>query len=172
MNRLPNRAGARPRTSAQTPHTQLDQQPTDDRFTAAVIDEARRWPQVVAQESGISVEGAQALVLDDGRAGGGPGTTEAFLIGREFCHAHPNDDLSFHAALPLDLAVEAERAGWVEPHFLVRTGRLPATIVMIYAPRDEDEYKTVLQLVRSSYEFALSQADITGHTGLERAELR
>jgi hypothetical protein len=85
------------------------------------------------------------------------GPKEAFMIGREFCHVHAQGDFSLHAALPLPLAAAAERAGWAEPHFLVHAGRAPATIVMLYAPRDLSEQDVVLGLVRASYEFALSQ---------------
>lgn len=150
---LPQRTGARPSTSDHIPHSQLDQQPDDRALTDAVIDEARSWPHVREQESGISVEGARALALDSAAAG----PAEAFMIGSEFCHAHAQGDFSFHMALPPDLAAEAERAGWAEPHFLVRTGQVPATIVMIFAPRDDAERATVLELVRASYRFALGE---------------
>jgi hypothetical protein len=76
------------------------------------------------------------------------------MIGTEFAHAHAQGDFSLHASLPVELAAEAERAGWAEPHFLVRTGQVPPTVVMLYAPRDEAEREVVLGLVRASYEFA------------------
>jgi hypothetical protein len=60
--------------------------------------------------------------------------------------------------LPVPLAIAAERAGWAEPHFLVHTGQAPPTVVMLYAPRDDVEHDVVERLVRSSYEFALSEA--------------
>jgi hypothetical protein len=91
--------------------------------------------------------------LDDGTTGG---PAEAFLAGQEFCHVHSQGDFSLHATLPLPLAAAAERAGWAEPHFLVHTGQTPATVVMIYAPRDDLERDVVLRLVRASYEFALA----------------
>jgi hypothetical protein len=90
----------------------------------------------------------------EGTTAGGP--AEAFMVGREFCHVHAQGDFSLHAALPLPLAEAAERAGWAEPHFLVHTGQAPATIVMLYAPRDDLERDVVLRLVRASYEFALA----------------
>ena len=55
------------------------------------------------------------------------------------------------------LAAAAESAGWAEPHYLVETGQAPATVVMLYAPRDLAEQAVVLRLVRASYEFALAQ---------------
>lgn len=148
---LPRRRGTRPTTTRHIPHTQVDQQPEDRALTDTVIDEARTWPHVSERESGISVEGARALVLDAVAATGPP---EAFMIGREFGHAHAQGDFSFHVALPPELAAAAESAGWAEPHFLVATGEVPPTIVMIYAPRDEAEREIVGELVRSSYRFA------------------
>jgi hypothetical protein len=151
---LPQRAGARPSTSAEIPHRQLDQQPRDGRHLDAILAEALKWPSVLGGPSSISVEGARALMLDEGAI---PGPKEAFMVGREFCHVHAQGDFSLHAALPLPLAEAAECGGWAEPHFFVHTGRAPATIVMLYAPRDGREQDVVLGLIRASYEFALNQ---------------
>jgi len=130
----------------------MDQQPDNSRYADAILAEALAWPSVVGGPSAISVEGASALTLDSGAAGGPP---EAFLIDREFCHVHAQGDYSLHAVLPIPLAKAAERAAWAEPHYLVKTGQAPATLVMIYAPRDRGEFDVVLGLVRASYEFAL-----------------
>jgi hypothetical protein len=151
MGALPFRAGSRPETSTRIPHSQLDQQPTDRRHLDALLAVALAWPGVVEETSGVSVEGARALVLD-GHAPAGP--PEAFMVGREFCHGHAQGDFSLHACLPPELAVEAERSGWAEPHFLVRTGQVPATVVMLYAPRDDVETEVLSSLVRASYDFA------------------
>ena len=153
--RLPSRPGPRPRTSDHLPHRQLDQQPDDGRYLDELLAEAGAWPLTEERPSGISVEGARALTLGQGPAGGPP---EAFLVGREFCHVHAHGDFSLHATLPLPLAAAAQDAGWAEPHFLVHAGRLPATVVMLYAPRTAAELEVVLGLVRASYEFALSPA--------------
>lgn len=149
---LAPRAGSQPRTSSELPHSQLDQQPGDSRYVDAILAEALSWRFVRGQLSEISVEGARALALDSDRANG---PAEAFMIGREFCHVHAQGDFSLHATLPLALAAAAEHAGWAEPHYLVRTGQAPATVVMLYAPRDDLERDVVLRLVRASYEFAL-----------------
>jgi phospholipase/carboxylesterase len=60
----------------------------------------------------------------------------------------------------VSLAEAAERAGWAEPHFLVRTGQAPPTVVLLYAPRDEAEGDVILRLVRTSYEFATTGAAV------------
>ncbi|MGH7610238.1 MAG: luciferase family protein [Candidatus Dormibacteria bacterium] len=149
---LPTRPGARPRTRTDFPQSQLDQQPADGGHVDAVYAEALTWPNVLGRPTQISVEGSRALTLEESSAAG---PAEAFMIGHEFCHVHAQGDCSLHASLPVPLAKAAERAGWAEPHFLVHTGQAPATIVLVYAPRDEAERAVVLQLVRASYEFAL-----------------
>ena len=148
---LTARKGSRPGTSTDLPQCQLDQQPADSRHVDAILAQALTWPGVSAEPSKISVEGARALVIDASTA---TGPAEAFMVGREFCHLHAQGDYSLHATLPIPLAEAAERAGWAEPHFLVRTGQAPATVVMLYAPRDDHEREVVLGLVRASYEFA------------------
>jgi Family of unknown function (DUF5519) len=153
LSTLPYRTGPRPQTTTQIPHKQLDQQPDDTRLVDDILGVARRWPHVSAQTSGISVEGACALALDDSVVGG---PAEAFIVGREFCHVHAQGDRSLHATLPMELATAVESTGWGEPHFLVHRGDLPATVVMLYAPRTDNERDVVLELVRASYEFALA----------------
>src|SRR4051812_16707552 len=149
---LPLRAGDRPRATATLPHSQLDQQPASTRDLDFVLAEAATWPHVTVRPSRIAVEGSRALVLTDDAD---PGSTEAFMIGREFCHGHAGGDSSLHAALPPELARAAQVAGWGEPHYLVHSGQAPPSITMLYAPRDEAERDTILRLVRASYEFAL-----------------
>jgi hypothetical protein len=151
---LATRAGSQPRTTTTFPHSQLDQQPADGRHLEAVIAEAATWPWVRRGDSGISVEGARALLLGP-ECGSGP--AEAFMIGREFCHGHAGGDFSLHATLPVPLAEAVVEAGWAELHFLAETGQAPRTVVLIYAPRDDHERDVVLGLVRASYEFALGQ---------------
>lgn len=154
---LPPRAGTRPRVTDDFPQSQLDQQPADSRYVDAILAEALTWRAVVGSPSAISVEGARALTLD-GSAACGP--TDSFMVGTEFCHVHAQGDFSLHTTLPVQLAEAAERAGWAEPHFLVHTGQVPPTVVLLYAPRDERERDVALGLVRASYEFA-STVDLT-----------
>jgi hypothetical protein len=136
------------------PHQQLNQQPAHAEKTARLLEVAlQSLPGVHEDRSGISVPGARALVLNDTLA---TGPEDAFLVAREFAHAHANGDHSLHMTLPPDLPLAAQRAGWVEPHVLAATGAVPATVVMAYAPRDELESSVVLALLRASYEYATS----------------
>lgn len=147
---LPRRAGARPRTTPTNPHTQLDQNPERwmvDELAGRVF----ALPDVEERPSMISVPGARALWLSDGVDGGPP---EAFIVGREFAHIHPLPDGSLHAALPPEVAEEAVRKGWAEQHPVARMGYIPQNVVMIYAPRDEEEVGVVAGLVARSYRYA------------------
>jgi luciferase-like monooxygenase len=148
---LPERAGARPRTTPSNPHTQLDQQPIDSRWTDELARRVFALPGVLEEPSAISVPGARALVLAPGEPAGPP---EAFLIGREFAHLHPDPDHSLHAMLPPEVVDEAVSAGWAEPHPVALRGLIPRTAVMLYAPRDEAELDVIEELVLASHAFA------------------
>jgi Luciferase len=148
---LPRRPGERPRTTQADPHTQLDQQPTDPRLPAELARRVFALPGVVERASRISVAGARALTLAPGERLGPP---EAFMIGSEFAHVHPPPDHSLHAMLPPEIVAAVLDAGWAEPHPVARIGLLPATAVMLYAPRDEAELGVVECLVRASHAFA------------------
>lgn len=147
---LPERVGSRPRTTPTNPHTQLEQNPDN-----SIVEElARRvfaLPDVKERPSEISVPGARALWLRE-EVPAGP--REAFMIGREFAHIHPMPDGSLHAALPPEIAEEAIEKGWAEQHPVARMGYIPQNVVMIYAPRDEEEVYVVTSLVVGSYRYA------------------
>jgi|SRR5215211_329287 len=151
MPPLPTRAGERPRTTPTNPHTQLDQQPTDLHWVEELARRVFALPGVREEPSGISVPGARALVLAPDEPAGPP---EAFLIGREFAHLHPDPDHSMHAMLPTGTVTEAVEAGWAEPHPVALRGLIPATAAMLYAPRDQTELEVIESLVRASYAFA------------------
>jgi hypothetical protein len=155
---LPRRAGPRPRTHHGLPHQQLDQQPSDETIRACLVAQVFALAGVVEAPSGISVAGARALVLPDPSTG----PPSAFFVGREFAHLHPPPDLSLHLTLPQRRAAEAIMAGWAEHHPLVIDGRLPPTVVMVYAPRDEAELDVVAGLVGESYRFARGQEFTAG----------
>jgi Family of unknown function (DUF5519) len=152
---LPARHGPRPTTTSQMPHSQTDQQPGDAAVREELARRAFALDGVHERHSAVSVPGARALVLADDAATGPP---EAFIRGREFAHLHPGPDWSLHLALPSPLADRAVARGWAELHPLARTTEVPGSLVMVYAPRDNDELEVVWWLVRASYEFATSSA--------------
>lgn len=163
MPDLPVRRGPRPRTTNQIPHHQIDQQPADGSRSAGVFEDALAALDGVREApSQVSVPGARSLVVDD-RVARGP--AEAFIIGREFAHIHPGPDHSLHLALPCDLARHAQAQGWAEPHFLVRAGELPPSVVMVYAPRDSEECEVVATLIRASYRYATAPEKTPARAG-------
>jgi len=147
---LPERGGARPRTTPTNPHAQLEQNPH-----RGVVEELARkvfaLPGVEERPSAVSVPGARALWLGEDVAAGPP---EAFMVGREFAHIHPMPDGSLHAALPPEAAREAVRKGWAEQHPVARMGGIPPNVVMIYAPRDAGEVGVVAGLVEEAHRYA------------------
>jgi hypothetical protein len=73
--------------------------------------------------------------------------------GGEICHAHPSDG-SLHLSLhPADARILIQ-AGWGERHPLAKGGWfrrfVPREFVLVYAPRDEKEVETVLEVVAAA----------------------
>ena len=152
---LPRRRGDRPRTTAEFPHSQVDQQPEERALVDDLLRRAQELEGVVVGPSVISVPGAQALFVAADRA---TGPSTAFIADREFAHFHPGPDLSLHLALPETTADLAIERGWAELHLIARTEELPGSVVMLYAPRDAAEAAVVWQLLRASHAFASDAA--------------
>jgi hypothetical protein len=145
------RSGSRPQTTPTNPHTQLTQQPADESLRQELSARLFSLPGVEERPSAISVPGARALWLRDGKP---TGPADAFMIGREFAHIHPGGDHSLHVMLPLDVARAAVERGWAETHPVARLGLIGEGAVMLYAPRDLDELAVVEQLVGVSHRYA------------------
>lgn len=147
---LPKRPGQKPDTTSSIPHSQLNQHGSDE-----VIEKLHAWcfslPSVNDEHSTISVPGARALVICDGVNC----NQDAFMIGREFAHIHPDpDNGSMHVQLTAEDAREVVETGWGEDHFLVTLGQWPEGLVMVFSPRDDAELDAVKTIVTRSYEFA------------------
>jgi hypothetical protein len=135
----------RPTVRHELPHSQLDQQPSAG-VRAQLERRLRSISGIERQPSDISVQGAEALCVPDNDA---KGPRAAYIVGREFAHLHPVPDSSLHIALAEADARQAVDAGWTEFHPLAGSPELPEAIVLVYAPRDENEVDTVIGL-RSS----------------------
>jgi hypothetical protein len=143
---LPERHGERPVTRRGMPHQQLTQNP-GPRIYSMLADELFSLPHVTEEVSAVSVPGARALVLEEDAA---KGPEDAFMYGREFAHLHPPHDGSLHLMAPPNWIEELVAKGWAEPH--PAAGHLiPRNAVMVYAPRDEAEVRTVTEIVLLSY---------------------
>jgi hypothetical protein len=147
---LPARAGPRPATTTTNPHTQLDQQPAQP-LTSALVDAIRTLPGVVLGPSRRAPPRTIGFFLDAAHA---RGPAEAFMLGHEFAHVHPQPDSSLHLTLPEPLRSAAIAAGWAEPHPLAGYPTVSRDIVMVYAPRDAAELQTVIRLVAASWAYA------------------
>ena len=148
---LPLRASARPRATPTNPHAQLDQQPTDPTIANQLAERAFSLPDVEERPSAISVPGARALWLREGVPAGPPA---AFMIGREFAHLHPAPDVSLHLTLPPDWVDHVLAQSWGELHPMATRGLIPATTVMIYAPRNAAELEVITRILHVSHDFA------------------
>jgi hypothetical protein len=100
--------------------------------------------------SQISVPGATALFLPAGCSC----NPDAFFRDREFAHIHPQEDGSFHLILDDADCDHVLAQGWGEQHPLAKLGRIQRTVLMIYAPRDEAEIDTILEIVAASHRYA------------------
>jgi len=140
---MPERAGPRPEVIGPAPHAQRSQN-APAALQQELLRRARELPGVREADSGVSVPGARAFVLDEATA---LGPREAFMVGREFAHLHPPEDGSLHLTLPAAVADAAYAAGWGEPHPMTGTP-------LIFGPRDEVELEVVWGLLRVSYEHA------------------
>ena len=149
---LPARRGSPPNTTPLCTHQQLTQN-----GPPALREEL--YERVIALSGviegpyrGSAPLGTRAFLLDPEYAEGPP---QAFLIGKEFAHLHPDYDGSMHLTLPRNTSDEIVTRGWGEVHFDTGLfGRGTPIFVMVYGPRDEDELEVVWSIFRLSYEFA------------------
>ncbi|MEM8793848.1 MAG: hypothetical protein AAGE80_19720 [Pseudomonadota bacterium] len=154
---LPQRSGPRPETTSSLPHSQVTQHGPD-----AVIAKLHKWcfalPNVREDESGISVPGSRALILQDDV----PSNPAAFMVGREFAHIHPHPDSgSMHLHLSAEDAREICASGWGEDHYLVGQGQWRDGLVLVFSPRDDAELEVVKTIVTRSHSFATDAGPTT-----------
>jgi len=144
------RSGTRPETTAIIPHQQLNQRPAS-RIIEILWTESRTLPNVYARESRMARPGTRALCLSAEPAGR---SSEAFIDGPEFCHLHPLPEGSLHLTLPAPYRQLLVQLGWAEVHPLAGAGSITDALVMIFAPRDEEELAVVLHCLGVSRDFA------------------
>lgn len=143
------RPGARPTTSTEGPHRQLDQ-----RAPAAVWGElvaaAVALPGVEEGHSQVSPASSRALFLTDLPTERAPEANLAPGRRLEPVHLHGCTDTSVHLVLPAERGAELTHLGWAEPHQYEDHG----TEFMVYGPRDADELAAVLGIIAESLAFA------------------
>jgi phospholipase/carboxylesterase len=154
---LPPRKGESPRVTNGIPHIQLDQTASDD-MLAKLLAWAFSLDGVVEQPSRASLPGAKALTV----APELPIRAQAMIVGREFAHIHPqaNGGGSLHLRLPADEAAAVVDRGWGEWHPFAVDGTMPG-MVMVYAPRSDEDLKVVQTIIEAAVASAISVVD--GH---------
>jgi hypothetical protein len=147
---LPARAGVRPSTTRATPHMQLNQQPAKS-FSKDLLEFAGQLPGVVLEASRRAPEHTIGLYLTQDHA---RGPADAFMLSTEFAHVHPEPDFSLHLTLPEPLRTQALAAGWVEPHPLAGYPTISNLVLLLFAPRDEQECVIAKELIEASWAYA------------------
>lgn len=82
------------------------------------------------------------------------------MIECEFAHLHPANDGSLHMTLPPDVMEAVIDNGWAEFHPLAGKYGLPGNTVMVYGPRDEQEFLVVADLLRAFHSAAAAKPAI------------
>lgn len=145
------RKGPRPKTTSTNPHTQLDQNAPAP-LQEKVFEVGKSLAGVQVGRSLVSVPGARAFHLPNCSQQSG-----AFMVECEFAHLHPAHDGSLHMTLPPDIVETVIENSWAEFHPLAGQYGLPSNIVMVYGPRDEQEFVVVADLLRASHAAASKQ---------------
>ena len=150
--KLEKRKGNRPVTGSALPHLQLsDKSPRD------VHGHMANWalgaipattPEVREEPTRISVPSTRALWLDES-VDANPAGFMPPPGSREFAHLHA--DGSWHLLVDETLVSEILDKGWGERHPWHDRGVLE---VMVYAPRDLEEARTVKAVVLESLRYA------------------
>ncbi|AOD24645.1 hypothetical protein IM25_23040 (plasmid) [Rhodococcus sp. p52] len=143
---VPARRGPRPKATTTNPHVQLDQNAPVE-LQDRLRDHALALPGVSRGTSQVSVPGTIAFFLD---APVNPPTLPD-VLGGEWGHIHPHSDGSLHLNVPTALAEQLIAAGWAEYHCLVAPGFIPPMVVMLYGPRDDEEFAVCTAIVEEAY---------------------
>jgi hypothetical protein len=143
------RPGARPTTSTEGPHRQLDQRAPASLW-GELVARVFSLEGVVEGISQVSPPSSRGVFLVDQPDERAPETSLAPGRRLEPVHLHGVSDTSTHLVLPRARGAELERLGWAEPHQFEDFG----TEFMIYGPRDSDELETVVAVIEESLAFA------------------
>jgi hypothetical protein len=127
----------RERTRSSTPRPPLDgsvvrQYIVDHALGTKVIEKSRLCP------------GATGLHLPDSTAS----YPTAFMVGREYVHIH--EDGSLHVAANPFTVDDIIANGWAERHPEAGSS-LPANVLFVHAPRNEEELEAVIDIVRTAF---------------------
>ncbi|KAK5989624.1 hypothetical protein PT974_07878 [Cladobotryum mycophilum] len=157
---LPRRRGDRP----VVPSYVAPQRQTTDKGDETVMSHLNAYLSELANQkptlliikaSVLESKDYRALHLNDNLPNYLAKTTKGEIV-------HVHQEASSHMVLSLADAEEATRTGWAERHKLSgKLGRLPLSYVLIYAPRDDDEFEVWKRLVHAAIGFTTAPETAT-----------
>lgn len=144
---LPVRDGPRRETTGGVPHVQLDA-PSVPEVDAELRRRAFLLPGVEDRASVLSLPGARGLWMADDVE-----VARQDVLGgsREFAHIHP--DGSLHVWLPIERALEVDRAKWGELHPWVERDGFWDGVVMVFTPETPAEVDVTMRIIVDAYNF-------------------
>ena len=149
LHRLLARQGLKPRIDPRYPCLQLEDCASHE-LRAQLLQLAETLEGVCVRQTMFSLTG-DALVLEEERAKGKP---EAFVRGREF--AIVRKEGSVHLTLDPVWGQKVLQKRWAAIHPLASymAGAIPPQSLILYAPRNEKELKTIWKIIQAAYTFA------------------
>lgn len=148
---LPKREGNKPKTVYSVPHAQLDQTSPME-----VVDDLADWlfslDYVYEKSSRGSLPSARGAYIESSKLRWG-----AY---KEFTHIHYETGLgSLHAFMDGKSAAEVVSMGWGEYHPMNAgaTEKSRNAIVMIYAPRNQDDLRVVKEILIAAHRYAVKE---------------
>ncbi|KAJ4397589.1 hypothetical protein N0V93_001821 [Gnomoniopsis smithogilvyi] len=159
---IPERGGDRPTVPGYVaPQRQTTQRPSDvevmTKRMRAYLDGLliHNTGILVLKPSKLEGVGTPAVFLDTSS-----GTTElpGFMRGLKGETAHVHPECSSHITLSMADAEEVVRKGWAERHRLSGVGPLPWSYVLIYAPRDDEEFEVWKGIMKAGLRFVCTGA--------------
>ncbi|EED14431.1 conserved hypothetical protein [Talaromyces stipitatus ATCC 10500] len=167
---LPRRHGERPVIGPHVvPQRQLSQMPSANiqkDFVADFYALAGKNSHIIKVARSKAERQSDAMSLVDSV----PRTQEASQTGGEIAHIHETGDHSLHVILSPADAKQVIDAGWGQRHafsgwrpwggIFEKIVDIPATYLLIYAPRTSDETQIILEIVKASMRYMSLGAEI------------
>ena len=151
---LPRRRGVRPKTIRGPLHLQCNGH-GDPQHLNELVKEVRDWPGIesnpppTVRPDTLSICLAESVIAHH---------ANTFIAEREFARVLLGAP-TIYLALPLVTAHWAIVRGWAEPHYLGSHELLPAGVIVLYTPRDEEERAVCHSLFAESYDWSRTGRD-------------
>jgi len=151
---LPRRRGVRPKTIHAPLHLQCNGH-GNPKHLNELIQQIRGWPDIESNPPSIARPDTLSICLVERAIAQNANT---FIAEREIARVLLGAP-TIYLALPLVTAHWAIIRGWAEPHYLGSHGLMPAGVVVLYTPRDEEERAVCYSLFAESYDCSRTGRD-------------